>query len=222
MLLPYRSDGHLDYPRAVMPLAVREHAAQISARFAPYAGLWSMPEALALFHHVRELGYIADPIGIDAYVQEPEVTLRVGAGNCEAKALLACSMFRAVGIPSRLLRLSNGSIAHLLTQLWIGNYNLWDIPDDLAYYEAPRWLRRRYANVADFQYRELDTAGGQWVYADPVLSSFVGDIAGLLELGLLTWGEAGVTGTDACYFSDGSDQMLSIPQFGTSYFQIVS
>ena len=88
MLLPYRSDGELDYARAVMPLEVREHAVELSRPYAPHSGLWSVPQALALFHHVRNLAYIADPLGVDAYVQEPDVTLRMGAGNCEAKAAL--------------------------------------------------------------------------------------------------------------------------------------
>src|SRR5947209_10248599 len=101
MLLPYRSDGELDYARAVMPLEVREHAVELSRPYAPHSGLWSVPQALALFHHVRNLAYIADPLGVDAYVQEPDVTLRMGAGNCEAKAALLCSLWRAVGISSR-------------------------------------------------------------------------------------------------------------------------
>ncbi len=206
MLLPVLPNGFLDYELAVDPLSVRPVAAGIVATL-PGQGFWTMPQALLLFHCVRALAYVSDPIGLNHYVQEPAATLEVGGGNCEAKSILLCSMLRAVGITSRMVVLVNGSQGHMLTEFYIGTYDLFGLSRDLSNAGAPAWLRRRYAGVASRQFGERDSAGFVWLIADPCYSEFAGDIDALMAERFLYRNGAGTPwSTPPVYFSDGSSR----------------
>jgi hypothetical protein len=217
MRLPIRADGELDYTCAIDPLGVRNTALRIVRPLAPEDGDWSLPQALALFDHVAAMKYVPDPLGIDDFVQSPVETLQHRAGNCEALALALCSLCRSVGIPTRMMGLSDGSAdgGHLLAQLFIGRYDLDDLPDDLDDCCAPRWMRELYDDdeVLDNMYFETEH-GNQWLFFDPVIGEFAGDVEGLVDEGLMWYsGRNSLGWEDAVYFSDGS---ASCPILSTS------
>ena len=227
MHVPTRADGELDYTCAVDPLGVRDYALSIARPLAGSFGLWRLPQALALFEHVSAMTYVADPLGVNDFVQSPLETLRHRAGNCAALTVLLTSTLRSVGIPSRMMGIDDGTRdgGHLLAQLCIGGYDLDDLPDDLDDCRAPRWLREIYDvdDVLNNMYFERDR-GNRWLFLDPVFSEFAGDVEGLVEGGFMWFSRNGdgIEWEDAVYFSDGSDRMHSIQAISTSYVQIVS
>jgi len=59
--------------------------------------------ARALYNWVRRnIRFVPDPLDVET-VQDPEVTLRLGAGDCDDHAALLAGLAQNVGIPSRLV-----------------------------------------------------------------------------------------------------------------------
>jgi transglutaminase-like putative cysteine protease len=227
MHVPTRADGELDYTCAVDPLGVRDYALSIAKPLAGPFGLWRLPQALALFAHVSAMTYVADPLGVNDFVQSPLETLRHRAGNCAALTVLFTSLARSIGIPTRMLGLDDPTRdgGHLLAELFIGGYDLDDLPDDLDDCRAPRWLRQIYDEDAVLGNMYFETEReNRWLFLDPVFSEFAGDIEALVEEGFMWFSPNGndIEWEDAVYFSDGSDRMHSFPAVSTSYIQIVS
>lgn len=64
--------------------------------------------------------YVNDPIGIET-VQQPEITLKLGAGDCDDQAALVAALARAVGIPARFAVIGQTpeQFKHIFTELQI-------------------------------------------------------------------------------------------------------
>jgi hypothetical protein len=72
---------------------VRTLAVALSKRFA--AG--DFKQARRLYEYVRdEITYIHDPLGIEE-IQRPETTLKMGAGDCDDKAVLLGALLKSIG-----------------------------------------------------------------------------------------------------------------------------
>lgn len=57
----------------------------------------------ALYQWVkRNIRFVPDPLDVET-VQDPEVTLRIGAGDCEDHAALLAALAQSVGIPARFV-----------------------------------------------------------------------------------------------------------------------
>ncbi|WP_243684081.1 transglutaminase-like domain-containing protein [Methanosarcina barkeri] len=74
--------------------AIREKAVQVARS---YPGAYNIYQVCALFDVVKEkVEYVSDPRGNDIW-EPANVTLRMGAGDCEDQAILLSSMLEAVG-----------------------------------------------------------------------------------------------------------------------------
>lgn len=79
------------------------------------------PAATAIFDWVkRNIAFIHDPVQTDT-LQEPEVTLRYRAGDCDDHAILVAALAETIGIPSRFLVVgaSPDRFEHVLCQVWV-------------------------------------------------------------------------------------------------------
>jgi transglutaminase-like putative cysteine protease len=78
---------------------IRELAVELSRKFP--AG--DFKQARRLYEYVRdEIQYIYDPLGIEE-IQSPQLTLRLGSGDCDDKAILLTSLLMAIGFESSLI-----------------------------------------------------------------------------------------------------------------------
>lgn len=68
--------------------------------------------------HVR---YVRDPLGVEV-VQEPEVTLKIAAGDCDDQSALVASMLMSIGIPVRFRVIGTDvdNFSHILPEVRIG------------------------------------------------------------------------------------------------------
>jgi len=56
-----------------------------------------------LYRYVQhDIGYLSDPVARE-YIQPPEVTLQIGAGDCEDLSILLSSLLENVGVPTYLV-----------------------------------------------------------------------------------------------------------------------
>lgn len=67
------------------------------------------------------IAYMRDPVDFEL-VQSPEVTLKLGRGDCDDQAVLLGSMLVATGHPSRFVAMgiNHGPLSHVLVQTKIG------------------------------------------------------------------------------------------------------
>lgn len=85
------------------------------------AGLRSrqwVPEVQALQRFVQNnIRYVRDPVDVEL-VQTPEVTLKLGTGDCDDQATLLGAMLEATGHPSRLVAVgvNGGPFSHVLVE----------------------------------------------------------------------------------------------------------
>jgi hypothetical protein len=215
MRLATRPDGHLDYSEIIDPLAARPLALQLAGPYAARTGYWSLTQAIILYEYVRSFGYFPDPIGLDDFVQPPAVTFETRAGNCEAKAVALVSLFRAAGIPSRLMLISDGvRVSHLMTQVFIGpSYDLSGLPAELASLGAPSDIQRKYIGVAPRQLTITDDDGQRYLLVDPTISDFAGQLELHVPAGLVSsWAPGSFTFQYYAVFSDGADRSENILQ----------
>lgn len=87
--------------------------------------------AWAIFTWVRhEIAYVKDPINVET-VQEPEVTAKLKAGDCDDHAALVMALGLAIGMPGRfvVVGMSPDNFQHIYTEL---NCNGQWIPLDTA------------------------------------------------------------------------------------------
>lgn len=86
-------------------------------------------------HHIR---YIRDPIGLET-VQAPEVTLRLGAGDCDDHSALVAALATTLAIPARFVVVgpSRGRFVHIYPQLFVGD----------AWRNADTTMRGRFAGA---------------------------------------------------------------------------
>jgi transglutaminase-like putative cysteine protease len=140
---------------------VREQAVEV-ARL--YPGAYNIYQVCALFDKVKErVKYVSDPRGNDIW-EPANVTLKVGAGDCEDQAILLSSMLEAVGGTTRVY-LTN---THAFTAVYIGNKT-----SDVN--ASVKGIRAYYGNV-DVNY--MTDEYGSWLMLDPTSSLYAGGLPG--------------------------------------------
>lgn len=95
--------GYSDLLTIVDPVndAVRVKATEIAR---DYPGGQSQAQAEALFRYVRdEIVYLSPPLTLQQRVQRPQTTLELKAGNCADKAVLAASLYMAIGYQVKIV-----------------------------------------------------------------------------------------------------------------------
>jgi len=140
---------------------VRNRAAEV-ARL--YPGAYNIYQVCALFDMVKEkIEYVSDPRGNDVW-EPANVTLKVGAGDCEDQAILLSSMLEAVGGTTRVYLTDT----HAFAAVYIGN----ETNETEAAVEG---IRDYYGNV-DVNY--LTDEYGSWLILDPTSSLYAGGLPG--------------------------------------------
>ncbi|MHC1757582.1 MAG: transglutaminase family protein [Methanosarcina sp.] len=140
---------------------VRGRAAQVARS---YPGAYNIYQVCALFDMVKEeIEYVSDPRGNDVW-EPANVTLRIGAGDCEDQAILLSSMLEAVGGTTRVYLTDD----HAFAAAYIGKGN--DSTD-----AAVKGVRAYYGNV-DINY--LTDEYGSWLMLDPTSSLYAGGLPG--------------------------------------------
>ncbi|MDD3245530.1 MAG: transglutaminase family protein [Methanosarcina sp.] len=140
---------------------VRSKAAEVARS---YPGAYNIYQVCALFDMVKEeVEYVSDPRGNDIW-EPANVTLRIGAGDCEDQAILLSSMLEAVGGTTRVYLTDT----HAFAAVYIGNgTNSTDT--------AIKGIRAYYGNV-DVNY--LTDEYGSWLMLDPTSSLYAGGLPG--------------------------------------------
>lgn len=140
---------------------VRAKAAEI-ARL--YPGAYNIYQVCALFDMVKEeVKYVSDPRENDIW-EPANVTLKIGAGDCEDQAILLSSMIEAVGGTTRVYLTDN----HAFAAVYLGNGT-----DETE--AAVKGVRSYYGNV-DVNY--LTDEYGSWLMLDPTSSLYAGGLPG--------------------------------------------
>ncbi|MDW5551881.1 transglutaminase family protein [Methanosarcina sp.] len=140
---------------------IRGEAAQVART---YPGAYNIYQVCALFDMVKEkVEYVSDPRGNDIW-EPANVTLKIGAGDCEDQAILLSSMLEAVGGTTRVY-LTN---THAFAAVYIGN-------GTDATNAAVEGVRAYYGNV-DVNY--LTDEYGSWLMLDPTSSLYAGGLPG--------------------------------------------
>jgi len=81
-----------------------------------------MGEVAAIHNFVQNhIRYVRDVRGVET-LQEPQVTLDVGSGDCDDKSILAASLLEAIGHPTRFVAMGflPGNYCHVTVQTRIG------------------------------------------------------------------------------------------------------
>ncbi|MDM7918447.1 MAG: transglutaminase family protein [Methanosarcina sp.] len=140
---------------------VRARAAE-TARL--YPGAYNIYQVCALFDTVKEeIKYVSDPRENDIW-EPANVTLRIGAGDCEDQAILLSSMLEAVGGTTRIYLTDN----HAFAAVYLGN-------GTKEAEAAVKGIRAYYGNV-DVNY--LTDEYGSWLMLDPTSSLYAGGLPG--------------------------------------------
>lgn len=129
-----------------------------------YPGAYNIYQVCALFDMVKEeVKYVSDPRENDIW-EPANVTLRIGAGDCEDQAILLSSMLEAVGGTTRVYITDN----HAFAAVYLGNGT-----DATA--AAVKGVRAYYGSV-DVNY--LTDEYGSWLMLDPTSSLYAGGLPG--------------------------------------------
>ena len=129
-----------------------------------YPGAYNIYQVCALFDMVKEkIEYVSDPRGNDVW-EPANVTLKIGAGDCEDQAILLSSMIEAVGGTTGVYLTNN----HAFAAVYIGN-------GTGATEAAVKGIRAYYGNV-DVNY--LTDEYGSWLMLDPTSSLYAGGLPG--------------------------------------------
>ncbi|KKH48213.1 transglutaminase family protein [Methanosarcina sp. 1.H.A.2.2] len=140
---------------------VRNRAAEVARS---YPGAYNIYQVCALFDMVKEeVEYVSDPRGNDIW-EPANVTLRIGAGDCEDQAILLSSMLEAVGGTTRVYLTDT----HAFAGVYIGN-------GTHSTDAAVKGIRAYYGNV-DVNY--LTDEYGSWLMLDPTSSLYAGGLPG--------------------------------------------
>jgi transglutaminase-like putative cysteine protease len=141
--------------------SVRNRAAEVARA---YPGAYNIYQVCALFDTVKEnVQYVSDPRGNDVW-EPANVTLKIGAGDCEDQAILLSSMLEAVGGTTRVYLTDT----HAFAAVYIGN-------GTAATDSAVKGIRAYYGNV-DVNY--LTDRYGSWLMLDPTTSLYAGGLPG--------------------------------------------
>ncbi len=160
----YNSDSYFEtINRLVEPAKpdVRDEAAEVARS---YPGAYNIYQVCALFDMVKEnIKYVSDPRCNDIW-EPANVTLKIGAGDCEDQAILLSSMLEAVGGTTRIYLTNN----HAFAAVYIGK----GTNETNASIEG---IRAYYGNV-DVNY--LTDEYGSWLMLDPTSSLYAGGLPG--------------------------------------------
>jgi len=141
--------------------SVRNKAAEVARS---YPGAYNIYQVCALFDMVKEeIEYVNDPRGNDIW-EPANVTLKIGAGDCEDQAILLSSMIEAVGGTTRVYLTDT----HAFAAVFIGN-------GTASTNTAVKGIRAYYGNV-DANY--LTDEYGSWLMLDPTSSLYAGGLPG--------------------------------------------
>lgn len=140
---------------------VRSTAKELSL---PYPDSYNIYQICAIFDYVREkIKYVSDPRGRDFWATA-NITLKIGAGDCDDKAILISSMIEAVGGTTRIYLTDT----HAFAAVYLGN-------GTKAIEAAVKGIRAYYGNV-DMYY--LTDKYGSWLILDPTSSFYAGGLPG--------------------------------------------
>jgi transglutaminase-like putative cysteine protease len=141
--------------------SVRYRAAEVART---YPGTYNIYQVCALFDTVKEnVQYVSDPRGNDVW-EPANVTLKIGAGDCEDQAILLSSILEAIGGTTRVYLTDT----HAFAAVYIGN-------GTTATDAAVNGIRTYYGNV-DVNY--LTDRYGSWLMLDPTTSLYAGGLPG--------------------------------------------
>jgi transglutaminase-like putative cysteine protease len=160
----YNSDSYFEtINRLVEPAEpdVRDEAAEVARS---YPGAYNIYQVCALFDMVKEnIKYVSDPRGNDVW-EPANITLKIGAGDCEDQAILLSSMLEAVGGTTRIYVTDD----HAFAAVYIGK-------ETNATDASIEGIRAYYGNV-DVNY--LSDEYGSWLMLDPTSSLYAGGLPG--------------------------------------------
>ena len=140
---------------------VRNTSAEI-ARL--YPGAYNIYQICAIFDNVKDkIKYVSDPRGHDVW-STANTTLKIGAGDCDDKAILISSMLEAVGGTTRIYLTDT----HAFAAVYIGK-------GTKATEAAVKGVRAYYGNV-DVYY--LTDEYGSWLMLDPTSGFYAGGLPG--------------------------------------------
>lgn len=140
---------------------IRGKAAEVARA---YPGAYNIYQVCALFDMVKEeIEYVSDPRGNDVW-EPANVTLKIGAGDCEDQAILLSSMIEAVGGTTRIYLTDSHAFAAVYMGKGTG-----------ASEAAVEGVRAYYGNV-DVNY--LTDEYGSWLMLDPTSSLYAGGLPG--------------------------------------------
>jgi transglutaminase-like putative cysteine protease len=129
-----------------------------------YPGAYNIYQVCALFDMVKEeIKYVSDPRENDIW-EPANVTLKIGAGDCEDQAILISSMIEAIGGTTRVYITDN----HAFAAVYLGKGS---DPTEAAI----KGVRSYYGNV-DVNY--LTDEYGSWLMLDPTSSLYAGGLPG--------------------------------------------
>jgi transglutaminase-like putative cysteine protease len=140
---------------------IRNKAAETARQ---YPGAYNIYQVCAIFDMVKEeIKYVSDPRENDIW-EPANVTLRIGAGDCEDQAILLSSLLEAVGGTTRIYLTDS----HAFAAVYLGNGT-----DEIE--AAVKGIRAYYGNV-DVNY--LTDEYGSWLMLDPTSSLYAGGLPG--------------------------------------------
>lgn len=169
-----------DYASMIDPMVVRKLAVSITSASIDTSPPPNVGYMAEVFEWVRgNVRYVPDPVGIE-YVQSPQETLEVGAGDCEDMAILVASLYEAVGIPARLLHVESYESGHMYAQARCGPLSPKAYADAITSYYERRFSR----SVSGVQ--TTTHQGLQWVPSDPACATHLGDYEGYIDAGYQT------------------------------------
>ena len=129
-----------------------------------YPGAYNIYHICAIFDNIGDkIKYVNDPRGHDLWAPA-NTTLKIGAGDCDDKAILLSSMLEAVGGTTRIYMTDT----HAFSAIYIGN-------GTKATEAAVKGVRAYYGNV-DVNY--LTDEYGSWLMLDPTSSFYAGGLPG--------------------------------------------
>jgi transglutaminase-like putative cysteine protease len=141
--------------------SIRNTSAEIARS---YPGAYNIYQICAIFDNVQEqIKYVNDPRGHDFWSAAND-TLKIGAGDCDDKAILISSMLEAVGGTTRIYLTDT----HAFAAVYIGD-------GTKATEAAVKGVRAYYGNV-DVNY--LTDEYGSWLMLDPTSSFYAGGLPG--------------------------------------------
>lgn len=96
--------------------------------------------ARALFNWVRRnIRFVPDPLDIET-IQDPEITLRLGAGDCDDHAALLAALAQSVGMPARFVVIGEDSdhLQHIYAEIFVdGRWTPADTTVELPFGVSP-------------------------------------------------------------------------------------